>query len=121
MGAYQPPSFTRQGTYGPYKTPILAAFKQAIRSQYRGRLRGGYTIALYMMNGERICNSCAREQWPEICSDTIDGYGQWQAGHTEVYWEGPPQHCVQCNKPQDSEYGDPTLAAVICFTYDDAD
>ena len=87
---------------------ILSAFKGVIRLE-RSVWAGGhkYSKALYTMDNERICNTCAREQWPDICRDTINGYGQWQAGYIEVYWEGPPQHCLECNEPQHSEYGDP--------------
>lgn len=84
---------------------ILATFKSTIRSPYTSV--GSYTIALYFADGERVCAPCAKEDWREICGDTMEGYGSHQAGFVGVYWEGPAQHCVGCNKPQDSEYGDP--------------
>ena len=83
----------------------LHALKEAIRRPYCWP--GGYTIALYLRDSERICNRCAREEWREIVYDSINGYGTWQAGYTDVHWEGPPQDCIHCNEPQSSEYGDP--------------
>mgnify|MGYP003629608682 FL=1 len=84
---------------------ILNTFKETIRKPYAWP--GGYTIALYLSDGERICAPCARDEWRLIVGDTIDGYGSWQAGFAGVYWEGPSQLCCHCNEPQDSEYGDP--------------
>ena len=84
---------------------ILQTFKETIRNPYS--FPGGYTIALYFLDGERVCTKCARDEWKLICDDTINGWGQWQAGYAGVYWEGPPQDCVHCYDPQDSEYGDP--------------
>jgi len=83
----------------------LHLFKQALRKPFAWP--GGYEIALYFTGGERICRDCCREEWREICYDTLHGYGQYQAGFAGVYWEGPAQHCVQCNKEMPSEYGDP--------------
>jgi hypothetical protein len=83
----------------------LHRFKQTIRRP--NTKLGGYAIGLYLQDGERICIKCARDNWFEIVSDTLDGVGSWQAGFVGAYWEGPPMYCVQCNEPQASEYGDP--------------
>lgn len=80
----------------------LHRFKDTIRRPY---LLDGYEIGLYLQDGERICIKCARDNWFEIVSDTLDGVGSWQAGFVGPYWEGPPVCCVQCNEPQPSEYG----------------
>ena len=63
----------------------LHALKEAIRRPYCWP--GGYTIALYLRDNERICNRCAREEWREIVYDSINGYGTCQAGYTDIYWE----------------------------------
>ena len=86
-------------------TNILHTFKETIRKPYTWP--GGYAIALYLSDGERICAACARDEWRTICNDTIDGYGDWQAGFVGVHWEGPPEYCAHCNEPQESTYGDP--------------
>lgn len=86
-------------------TSILRTFKETIRSPYAWP--GGYTVALYFADGERVCTGCARDEWKLICDDTINGWGQWRAGFAGVYWEGPPEYCTHCNEPQVSEYGDP--------------
>lgn len=87
-------------------TSILHTFKATIRKPYSDY--GGYTIGLYLTGGERICPGCAREEWREIVGDTLNGYGSSQARAVGVRWEGPPEHCVQCNEPQSSEYGEVT-------------
>lgn len=85
-------------------TGVLMTFKDAIRKPFT--FPGGYTIALYLSDNERICQQCARDCWKEICHDTIHGYDrQWEAGFAGIHWEGPDELCVQCNKPQPSEYG----------------
>ena len=81
----------------------LHLFKQVLRKPFAS---GFYEVALYLTDGERICRDCCREEWREICRDSLNGYGQWQAGFANVYWEGPAQHCVQCNKEMPSEYGE---------------
>jgi hypothetical protein len=86
-------------------TNILRTFKETIRSPLAWP--GGYTVALYFADGERVCTGCAREEWREIVGDTLNGWGQWRAGFAGVYWEGPPEYCTHCNEPQASEYGDP--------------
>ena len=78
-------------------------FKDTIRKPFT--FPGGYTIALYLSDGERICNKCVVENWKEICEHTIYGYG-YGAGFAGIHWEGPDQHCVQCSKAMPSEYGE---------------
>ena len=69
---------------------------------------GGYDLAIYLSDGERICHKCARENYRQIISSTRnkeqDG---WAFGKVSVHWEGPPEFCVQCGDEQESEYGDP--------------
>lgn len=69
---------------------------------------GGYTKAIYLSDGERICPECARKQYRQISRSTRqqarDG---WALLGIDIYWEGPPEYCVQCNKKLPSEYGDP--------------
>jgi len=82
----------------------LQEFKTVIRAPYAWP--GGYEIALYFKDGERICVSCAKDNWKEIVDDTQNGWGQWQAGFTGVHWEGPADFCCQCNKEMPTEYGE---------------
>ncbi len=82
----------------------LHRFKETIRRS--SAKLSGYAIGLYLQNGERICIKCARDNWFEIVSDTLDGVGSWQAGWTLLHRPGPPQYCIHCNEPQYSEYGD---------------
>ena len=86
-------------------TGVLMTFKDAVRKPYT--TIGSYTIALYLSDGERICNECVVDCWKEICHDTIHGWdSQWRAGFAGIHWEGPDDHCVQCSKAMPSEYGE---------------
>jgi len=69
---------------------------------------GGYTLACYLSDGERICPKCARNNAQQIVTSTNQGAKDgWAFGAVAVHWEGPPENCVQCNVEMPSEYGDP--------------
>jgi hypothetical protein len=71
---------------------------------------GGYTIGMYLVDGERLCQKCALENWKEIVGETLHpgrGDPSWGIACLGVYWEGPPEPCCQCSKIFESEYGDP--------------
>lgn len=71
---------------------------------------GGYAKTLYMQDGETMCHACTKENVKLILratrSDLRDG---WAAAGVDVYWEGPPIHCANCNGVINSEYGDPEV------------
>lgn len=80
--------------------------KDALRTPYA--FPGGYTKAIYLADGERICPECARENYRQIAESTRDvNQDGWALGGVDIYWEGPPEHCVNCDKALASEYGDP--------------
>jgi hypothetical protein len=92
---------------GPHE--ILAQFKNAIRNPIT--FPGGYTKAMYMADGERICRSCARDCWREIVQSTLHGFKDgWSAMGVDVHWEGPAEMCDHCCAVLPSEYGDPDAA-----------
>lgn len=81
--------------------------KEAIRNPYAWP--GGYTMRLYMTDGECLCRSCALANLPELYRAAIAGNPRdsWAIMAHDVHWEGPADHCVQCNGVLPSEYGDP--------------
>lgn len=72
---------------------------------------GGYDILALMADGETICHDCACNESEVFqddeasCADGHDPAWRFVAGY--VYWEGPTIYCANCNKPLESEYGDP--------------
>ena len=93
-------------------TATTKDFKKALRTPYAWP--GGYEKALYFQDGERICVPCAKENFKLIIDATRDAASSdpryrdsWVFGRVQIYWEGPPESCVQCNKELKSEYGDP--------------
>lgn len=69
---------------------------------------GGYDLALYLSDGERICHPCARENALRIGRSTRDNARDgWSFMIADVYWEGPDEYCCDCNCSLPSEYGDP--------------
>ena len=57
---------------------------------------GGYPIVYITDDCEIICPKCKNTE-SEIYTD-----GDW-----DVYYEGPPEICVNCNAEIESAYGDP--------------
>lgn len=82
--------------------------KSALRRPFA--FPSGYTLGIYMVDGERLCPACVRENWWEIVRETRSpnqGDRGWGILGVDVYWEGPPEHCAHCNVELTSEYGDP--------------
>jgi hypothetical protein len=82
---------------------------------------GGYTIIYLMADGEVLCPDCAN--LPEAYTTKEKREAQrsgadrddprdftdkdWEIVAVDVYDEGPPLHCANCNKEIESSYGDP--------------
>jgi len=84
----------------------VEALKQVIRNPYAWP--GGYQIAVYLTDGERLCVDCCKEHFRSIVDSTNHNYRDgWAVECTSIYWEGPDEYCAHCNKAMASEYGDP--------------
>ena len=69
---------------------------------------GGYELAVYLADGERICHQCAEENASRIIESTLsEARDGWELLGCDVYWEGPDESCCECGKTLSSEYGDP--------------
>lgn len=81
-------------------------FKRALREKYAWP--GGYEIAIYLADGERLCPSCCREHYRSIVDSTKhNARDGWSFMSADIYWEGAPEFCAHCNREMPSEYGDP--------------
>lgn len=88
------------------RNSLLVDVRNAIRHRFTSV--GGYPVYIYMADGEMICSSCARENYRQISRDTRNQpRSPWAAVAVDVYWEGPVEHCCQCNCELESAYGDP--------------
>lgn len=82
-------------------------FTQALR-QGRFASLGSYPLFYLMADGAVMCPPCAYRERFTIGRAIRDGYEkQWIAVAYDVYWEGPPEDCCECNEPIESAYGDP--------------
>lgn len=59
---------------------------------------GGYTIVYLTADSLVLCAPCANKPVDEWSNPAVDG---------DVYWEGPPMECDDCNAAIESSYGDP--------------
>ena len=71
---------------------------------------GGYQLNAIMGDGERMCHTCVTTEDQVFEGENEPFYNEdkdWQFLGVEIYWEGPPIQCANCNKELRSEYGDP--------------
>jgi hypothetical protein len=61
---------------------------------------GGYPIIYVTTDGEILCTKCATE-------DLSEGDGMLSVAGCDVFYEGQPEFCADCNVQIDSAYGDP--------------
>ena len=54
---------------------------------------GGYPIVYYTSSGDVLCPTCAATDDEQTTGD--------------IFYEGPPEHCCNCNSEIASAYGDP--------------
>lgn len=66
---------------------------------------GGYPISYWTGDGGLLCPTCANST--ECRNADPESDGDWDLEGGDVYWEGPPGQCDNCNKPIESAYGDP--------------
>jgi len=87
-------------------TAQMHPLKDALRSPFAWP--GGYEKAIYLADGERICQACAIKNFRQIIKATRDNPADdWAFLTVDIYWEGPPQTCIECSRRLPSEYGDP--------------
>jgi hypothetical protein len=82
--------------------------KQALRNPV---IYGGYTLAFWTGDGERLCSRCIRENFRQVL-EAKAGYDpspEWRVDWIDVHWEGPDDQCAHCGKDLPSEYGDPAV------------
>ena len=88
------------------RNEVVQAVKEFIRNPVAWP--GGYPVVLYMADGECLCSQCAKENYRLISKATRDSLRDgWKAAGTEIYWEGAPLVCANCNKEIESAYGEP--------------
>lgn len=70
---------------------------------------GGYPKVLYMADGECLCAKCAKENYRLISEATRsnDRHSGWCAYAIDLYFEGAPLACANCNAETESAYGEP--------------
>jgi hypothetical protein len=87
----------------------IAELKHALRNPFA--FPGGYTLAFYCWDGERLCPKCVRAEFKQVVREKATplprSYHQWRVDYIDVHWEGPPDFCAHCNVELPSEYGDP--------------
>lgn len=67
---------------------------------------GGYPMILVMKDGEVMCADCAKQNYRLISRATRDDQRTgWEAAGVDIHWEGPPEHCCNCNNSIASAYG----------------
>lgn len=66
---------------------------------------GGYPIVYVMNDGDILCSDCMNDPTNPVHfgGDTDD----WRCIGRDVFLEGSPEHCANCNKIIESAYGDP--------------
>lgn len=83
---------------------------------YKGKLRlptytmaGSYPILYFTRGMDTLCADCATTDYFEwlYSLNTVDGWQHDPPTNCDVYWEGPDEICIGCNKPIPSAYGDP--------------
>lgn len=91
------------------RSEILANVRRAVREPFAWP--GGYPVYVYTSDGEMLCAACVRENYRAISEATRQRLNDgWRVEGTDVYWEGPPEHCANCNKALPSAHGDPETA-----------
>jgi hypothetical protein len=78
--------------------------KRAVREKYAWP--GGYPMYLIFTDGDSICIECARKEFKQICRDTKDKSGNWEALGYDINWEDTDLYCCHCNNRIESAYGD---------------
>ena len=68
---------------------------------------GGYQIVYTVADCEIICPDCANGENGSIASTDSDADEQWRIESMDIYYEGPPVQCANCNQDIESAYGDP--------------
>lgn len=63
---------------------------------------GAYPIVYYTGNGDMLCADCAT-----VITDYTPYPNDDPIVAIDAYWEGPDEHCAECNAVIQSAYGDP--------------
>lgn len=111
-----PPGTPRpKWTYGDPPKKQAASGVDQLRDE-KGRLPafawpGGYPIIYVTSDGEVMCADCASGENGSQAR-TVNGPDDnprdgWFVNAYDVYYEGPPEHCVHCGTEIESAYGDP--------------
>lgn len=67
---------------------------------------GGYPLYYLAADNEPICPKCVNGE-PQF-ADIFNGQDkEWHIVSCDVYYEGPPMQCANCNCNIESAYGDP--------------
>ena len=67
---------------------------------------GGYQMALSTSDGETLCYSCGRAEFPQIARAIRDrSRCGWRVVGSFIHWEGEPLQCAHCNRSIPSAYG----------------
>jgi hypothetical protein len=63
---------------------------------------GGYPLMYFDIEGEVMCAECATESL--LDKEELPNF---KPVDYNIYWEGPPIYCSECNAEIESAYGDP--------------
>jgi hypothetical protein len=66
---------------------------------------GGYPIVAFMEDGEIMCPECCAKNRDAILE--AERRDSWRIAGADIFWEGPPVNCCNCNREIESAYGDP--------------
>ena len=88
-----------------YASAVLREVKDAIRNPYAWP--GGYPKYVVMCDGEAMSVSAARDNWRDICRDTLNQFRyNFAAAGIDINWEDPALLCCQTGKRIESAYAD---------------
>lgn len=87
--------------YDQTRIPRAEAYRTIIDNSFAPyAFPGGYPVLATLDDGSVLCPTCAKAVFLEERLDaTVD-----------LYFEGPPHHCDNCNERIESAYGDPEEA-----------
>lgn len=87
-------------------TDLLRHVREYARHPYTSL--GGYPLILYTTSSDVLCCDCVKNNYRQISTSThARAWDGWAASGVDIYYEGPPAYCANCNAEIESAYGDP--------------
>lgn len=83
----------------------MAIYRDESGNYLRSTDLGCYPIIHICDDGGILCADCCNDPRNPVHTDEPnDG---WRIVASDVFYEGPPEHCAHCNREIESAYGDP--------------